>query len=61
MRSQGYPGPVYVRVPIIDDNIIEGNETIDLGLYKPYGQVLLGGEFVPLAAALVGHLNVNDS
>ncbi|HON07741.1 MAG TPA: Calx-beta domain-containing protein, partial [Verrucomicrobiota bacterium] len=54
MRSEGFPGPVYVQVPIIDDNLIEGNETVDLGLWQPFGQLTLGGEYIPLGAAL-GH------
>jgi uncharacterized delta-60 repeat protein/uncharacterized repeat protein (TIGR01451 family) len=50
-RSVGDVGAQYVRVPIIDDNLIEGNEFLDLGLANAIGSITLGGEPIPLGGA----------
>ncbi|MCX6903470.1 MAG: hypothetical protein NTW03_08335, partial [Verrucomicrobia bacterium] len=52
MMSDGDPGPQYFYVPIINDALIDGNETVDLGAYQPFGEIVLGGEWIPLGGAL---------
>jgi uncharacterized delta-60 repeat protein/uncharacterized repeat protein (TIGR01451 family) len=52
MRSDGYPGPVYLQIPIFDDDYVEGDETLDIGMSAPFGQINLGGEYIPLGGAL---------
>ena len=52
MMSDGDPGPQYFFVPIINDGLIDGNETVDLGAYQPFGEITLGGEWIPLGGAL---------
>ena len=52
MVSEGFPGPRYFTIPILDDALVEGDETLDMGLYTPTGQIMLGGEYIPLGAAL---------
>ena len=54
MVSDGLGGPVYFYVPIFDDTLVEGNEVLDVNLYDPLGSITLGGEVIPLGAAL-GH------
>jgi uncharacterized delta-60 repeat protein/uncharacterized repeat protein (TIGR01451 family) len=50
--SVGRVDPVYLRVPILDDTLREGDESIDLSFIRPEGSITLGGEFIPLGAAL---------
>jgi len=50
--SVGRVDPVYLRVPIIDDPLREGDESVDLSFIRPEGSITLGGEFIPLGAAL---------
>ena len=52
MHSDGYPGPVYFEVPILEDTLVEGNEVLDMGLYLPQGSITLGYEIIPLGVAL---------
>ncbi|MBI5387364.1 MAG: trypsin-like serine protease [Verrucomicrobia bacterium] len=52
MRSDGFPGPVYFTLPILNDPNITGNLTVDLGLAQPVAQITLGGEIIPLGGAL---------
>ncbi len=50
--SVGDVGYQYTQVSILDDQSVEGDETINLGLSRPIGRITLGGEYVPLGAAL---------
>ncbi|MGC8744337.1 MAG: Calx-beta domain-containing protein [Verrucomicrobiia bacterium] len=52
MIRDGYPGPVYYQVRILDDELFEGNETLDLLLSNPEGSITLGGEYIPLGTAI---------
>lgn len=47
-----FGGTVYVTVPIIDDLLEEGDETVDLRLSDPIGGGYLNGEYIPLGGAL---------
>jgi uncharacterized delta-60 repeat protein/uncharacterized repeat protein (TIGR01451 family) len=47
-KSVGFVGYRFPVLPIIDDNLIEGDETLDLILSNPAGSINLGGEIVPL-------------
>lgn len=42
----------FFRVPIIDDALIEGDENINVSLVQPSGTITLGGQIMPLGAAL---------
>jgi len=57
MVSDGYPGPIYYQVNILDDELFEGNETLDLLLSNPEGSVILGGEYIPLGTAIGNNLS----
>jgi uncharacterized delta-60 repeat protein/uncharacterized repeat protein (TIGR01451 family) len=50
-RSVGFVGLDYVTIPILDDNLIEGNEFLDLGLGNALGNITLAGEPIPLGGA----------
>jgi uncharacterized delta-60 repeat protein len=50
LRFTSFEEDVYV--PIIDDLNVEGDESIALKLTDPVGEVLLGGEIIPLGTAL---------
>jgi uncharacterized delta-60 repeat protein/uncharacterized repeat protein (TIGR01451 family) len=50
--SVGLVEPQFIRVPIIDDILQEGNELLDLRLLQAGGSVTLGGELIPLGGAL---------
>jgi uncharacterized repeat protein (TIGR01451 family)/uncharacterized delta-60 repeat protein len=52
--SVGFVGNTYFNVPITDDLLQEGDETFGLIVSNAYGGITLGGEFIPLGAAL-GH------
>ena len=51
-QSQGYTGPEYFVVPILDNSLVQGDKTVTLRLTQPYGSLLLGGEVIPLGGAL---------
>ena len=51
-RQVGYNGYSYLTIPIVDDNLIQGDHTFDLGLFQAQGSLLLGGETIPVGAAL---------
>jgi uncharacterized delta-60 repeat protein/uncharacterized repeat protein (TIGR01451 family) len=62
-RSVGFPGFRYFTVPIVDDNLREGNETFNLSAANVGGSLTLGnsfffgffgsgGEIIPLGAAV---------
>jgi len=63
-RSVGFPGFRYFTVPIVDDNLREGNETFNLSAANVGGSLTLGnsfffggffgsgGEVIPLGAAV---------
>jgi len=48
----GFVEPVYLKVPLLDDTLQEGDEVIDLRFLNPGGSVTLGGEYIPLGGAL---------
>ena len=50
--SQGYTGLEYIVVPIVDNQLVEGDRTVTLRLSQPYGGLFLGGEVIPLGGAL---------
>ncbi|HEY0549752.1 MAG TPA: Calx-beta domain-containing protein, partial [Verrucomicrobiae bacterium] len=52
--SVGFVGNTYFTVPISDDTLQEGDETFGLVVSNAFGGITLGGEFIPLGAAL-GH------
>jgi len=47
-----FGGTTYVVVPILDDLLEEGDETLDLRLSDPLGGGTLNGEYIPLGGAL---------
>ena len=51
-RQVGYIGFNYLYVPIIDDTIIQGDHSFDLGSFNPQGTLYLGGETIPIGTAL---------
>ena len=53
-RQVGYTGYRYLWVPILDDTLIEGDHGFNLTMTAPRGSLVLGGETIPLGAAL-GH------
>jgi uncharacterized delta-60 repeat protein len=40
------------EVNIFDDTLVEGDELVNLAMAFPYGELYLGGEYIPLGAAL---------
>ena len=48
MISDGMMGNNFAGVPLIPDDLIEGNETLDMEIAFPVGMVNLGGEPIPL-------------
>ncbi|HXG47945.1 MAG TPA: Calx-beta domain-containing protein, partial [Methylomirabilota bacterium] len=50
--SVGQVSPAYFRIPILNDTLQEGDETVDLSFVRPDGSITLGGEFIPLGGAL---------
>ena len=50
--SVGLVDPIYLRVPLIDDPLREGDESVDLNFLRPQGSITLGGDVIPLGAAL---------
>lgn len=50
--SVGYVLERFVTVPIFDDQSIEGDELFGLALRNPIGSITLGGEIIPVGAAL---------
>lgn len=50
--SVGRVDPVYLRVPLLDDLLREGDESIDLSFIRPEGSITLGGDVIPVGAAL---------
>lgn len=50
--SVGYVGLNYFGIPIFDDMFQEGDEAFGVGAIVPTGSITLGGEFIPLGAAL---------
>jgi uncharacterized delta-60 repeat protein len=51
-ESVGYVGETYLSTAINNDRLIEGDELFNLSLAAPQGFLFLGGEFIPLGAAL---------
>lgn len=49
--SEGDDVPMAIRVDIIDDEEIEGDETFLVDTFSPFGDVILGGAFIPTGAA----------
>lgn len=47
-RSVGFVGLIYFRIPFFDDNLIEGDEILDMLLANHLGRITLGGEYIPL-------------
>lgn len=50
--SVGQVRDVYLRIPILDDTLQEGDETLDMSFLRGGGGVNLGGELIPLGGAL---------
>jgi uncharacterized delta-60 repeat protein/uncharacterized repeat protein (TIGR01451 family) len=50
--SVGRIDPVFLRVPLLDDQLQEGDELVDLSFIRPEGSITLGGEYIPVGAAL---------
>lgn len=50
--SVGRIDPIFLRVPILDDLLQEGDEVVDLSFLRPRGSITLGGEYIPVGAAL---------
>jgi uncharacterized delta-60 repeat protein len=48
----GQVSPAYFRIPILNDNLREGDETVGLNFVRPGGSIILGGEYIPLGGAL---------
>ena len=42
--GDGETNPKSVSIPILDDSVFEGNETVNLTLSNPTGGVILGGQ-----------------
>ncbi len=51
-RQVGFVGLNYLNVGILDEDIIEGDHSFDLGFFDPAGSLDLGGEYVPLGVGL---------
>ncbi|HKQ40227.1 MAG TPA: Calx-beta domain-containing protein, partial [Verrucomicrobiae bacterium] len=58
--SIGDVNPVYFKVPILDDQVEEGDELIDLAFRRADGSLNLSGEIIPLGGALGGSKAVLD-
>jgi len=54
-RSVGFVGLEYLAIPITDDLLQEGDETLGVRSVLPTGSITLGGEYVPLGTALGHH------
>ncbi len=50
--SVGFVGNTYFTVPIFNDTLQEGPETFGLIVSNAFGSITLGGEYIPLGAAL---------
>ncbi len=50
--SVGRIDPIYLKVPILDDLLQEGDEVVNLSFLNPRGSITLGGEYIPVGAAL---------
>ncbi len=50
--SVGKVDPIYLRVPLLDDGFREGDEAVDLSFLQPQGSITLGGDVIPVGAAL---------
>ena len=62
--SVGKVDPIYLNVPLLDDALLEGDESVDLSFLRPHGQITLGGDVIPLGAALGrsrARLNILDN
>jgi len=51
-RSIGLVDFIFDQIPVINDNLQDGNKIADLYFLRPNGGITLGGEFVPLGGAL---------
>lgn len=49
--SVGKIDPIFLRVPLLDDTLREGDESVDLSFLRPQGSITLGGDVIPLGAA----------
>ncbi len=49
---KGQTNTMVVSVPLVDDTLIEGDETFDVSTTLPFGYLTLGGQFVPAGLAL---------
>jgi uncharacterized delta-60 repeat protein/uncharacterized repeat protein (TIGR01451 family) len=62
-HSIGQVAPSFFRIPILNDTLQEGDETVGLSFVRPEAFVLLSGEFIPLGGALgrpAAVLNIAD-
>ena len=62
--SVGKVDPIYLDVHLLDDVLREGDESVDLSFLRPEGQITLGGDVIPLGAALgrsKARLNILDN
>lgn len=50
-HSVGQVNPVYFQIPLRDDTLREGDESLDLRFLRQDSGVTLGGEFIPLGGA----------
>ena len=50
--SVGAVSERFVTIPIVNDTKVEGNEVFGASFRDPTGSITLGGEFIPLGAAL---------
>ncbi|MBI5387363.1 MAG: trypsin-like serine protease [Verrucomicrobia bacterium] len=44
--------PIYLEIPILDNQLRDGDRTLDLSFLRPDGNIVLGGEYIPLGGAL---------
>jgi uncharacterized delta-60 repeat protein/uncharacterized repeat protein (TIGR01451 family) len=58
--SVGYVGNRYFNIPILNDSLQEGDETLGLILSNTFGGITLSGEFIPLGTA-PGHLDSSSA
>src|SRR4029450_11993762 len=61
--SAGQWSPAYFRLPLFNDVLQEGDETLGLSFLRPGGSITLGGEYIPLGGALgraSAQLNIAD-
>src|SRR5205814_3181291 len=47
----GLVGAKFFQIPLLDDNLQEGDETVDLRFIRPDASITLGGEYIPLGGA----------